>query len=542
MHSHTSPSQLAPDPLLFLTTLGTLRLDRDGAPVTGAAAQRLRLALLAVLAASPRGVSRDTLAGLLWGERNEERARHSLEQALYGLKSSLGVDPVRRTSTALVLDATVLRTDVAEFDAAIGAEDWERAAKAYSGAFLEGVLLSDAPEFEHWAERQRARRRDAFHRALEQCATAASARRAHDEAVHWWRRLHQETSFSTRSTIGLLRALDAAGDREEALSVAETHAAELARAARSTPELADLLGKLRGTSTQSGGESARGEEFASKPVSASVSADLSQALGDAYRIEGRIARSRIYDAFRARHVQSGRLSIVKVLDPAIVRYGDRRTLLQQLERAAALSHEYLAGFSLVGTLRHLVYLLGPDDEGETLLERVRQRGELAVTDALTLAHQVGSALSHAHAAGVLHLDLTPKRVLMRQRSALLRDTGIVSAIRGAVATGGPKSDETDVVLGTPAFMSPEFMRAQGLPNERSDLFSFAAVLHFGLTGAPPFGTTGAGAQARPVAPSTAAIRPSVPAALDAALSRALSPLRSDRQVSVSDFLKELPAS
>ncbi|HEY7566410.1 MAG TPA: hypothetical protein VH762_02490, partial [Gemmatimonadaceae bacterium] len=69
--------------MLFLTTLGTLRLDRDGVPVTGAAAQRLRLALLSVLAASPRGMSRETLAALLWGESDEERARHSLEQALY---------------------------------------------------------------------------------------------------------------------------------------------------------------------------------------------------------------------------------------------------------------------------------------------------------------------------------------------------------------------------------------------------------------------------------------------------------------------------
>ncbi len=524
--------------MLHLTTLGTLRLDRDGAPVTGAAAQRLRLALLAVLAASPRGVSRETLAALLWGERDEERARHSLEQALYGLKSSLGVDPVRRTSTALVLDSTVLDTDVAEFDGAIDAADWERAAKAYSGPFLEGVLLNDAPDFEHWTERERSRRRDAFHRALEQCANAATTRYQLSDAVRWWRRLHQETALSTRSTIGLARALDAAGDRDQALSVAEAHAAELGLAAKSKPELTELLATLKGTAAAT-----REQGRESMPSSSeSISADLSEALGSTYRIEGRIARSRLYDAFRARQVQSGRLSIVKVLDPSIVRYGDRRTLVQQLERAATLAHDHLAGFDSVGAVRHLVYLIGPDDEGENLLDRIKQRGELAVSDALSVARQVGSALAHAHAAGVLHLDLTPKRILMRPRSALLRDTGVVSAIRSAVATGGPKTDETDVVLGTPAFMSPELMRAQGSPNERSDVFSLAAIVHFALTGAAPFGTAGAGAQARPVPPSAASIRPTVPPPLDAALQRAMSPLRSDRQASVNEFLSELPAS
>ena len=524
--------------MLFLTTLGTLRLDRDGAPVTGAAAQRLRLALLAVLAASPRGVSRETLAALLWGERDEERARHSLEQALYGLKSSLGVDPVRRTSTALVLDAAVLRTDVAEFDSAIADADWVKAAKVYTGSFLEGILLGDAPEFEHWTERERSRRRDAFHQALEQCANAATTRREFPEAVRFWRRLNQETAFSTRSTIGLARALDAAGDRDQALSLAEEHASELGPAAKSKPELMDLLAGLKGTVAPTRDQS--GE----RPVSSaeSISADLSEALGSEYRIEGRIARSRLYDAFRARQTQTGRLCMIKVLDPSIVRYGDRRALVQHLERAAKLTHDHLAGFETVGTVRHLVYLIGADDEGENLLDRVRQRGELAIPDALSLARELGGALAHAHAAGVLHLDLTPKRVLMRQRSAVLRDTGVASAIRAAVATGGARSDETDVVLGTPSFMSPELMRAPGSPNERSDLFSLAAVVHYALTGAAPFGTAGAGAQARPVPPSAASIRATVSAALDAALQRALSPLRSDRQASVAEFLSELPTS
>lgn len=536
--------------MLQLTTLGALRLDNDGVPVSGPAAQRRKLALLAALAASPRGMSRDTLAALLWGEQDDERARHSLEQALYGLKHSLGSDPVQRTSTALLLDSSVVRADVTEFDAAIDAEEWERAAKAYGGGFLDGVFIGEAAEFERWSERERARRRDAYLRALEQCARAAAAKQMPDEAVWWWRRICQENPGSTRSTLGLARALVVAGEEAEALRVAEAHATHLAveRGAGGTksgeqrdtaPELTALLATLSGS----------GDRPVSRPRSAAattpsgadvMSLELSEALGDAYRIEGRVVGSRLYQSYRARQSQTGRLCVVKVLEPSIARFGDRRILLQHLERVVALAHDHLIGASVVGTTQHLVYLIGPDDDGETLRDRVRQRGELPIEDALSLAREVGSALAHAHAAGILHLDLTPKRIVLTKRGAMLRDTGVVGAIIAASSGGSAGSgDDTNVVLGTAAFMSPEIALARGAPNELSDLFSFAAVVFHALTGALPFGAAGSGAQPRPVPPSAAAIRPSIPRAVDAALARALSPIRSDRQANVSTFLNEI---
>jgi DNA-binding SARP family transcriptional activator len=535
--------------LLHLTTLGTLSLANDGVPVSGPAAQRRKLALLAALAASPRGMSRDTLAALLWGEQDDERARHSLEQALYGLKHSLGSDPVQRTSTALLLDSSVVRADVAEFDAAIDAEEWERAAKAYGGGFLDGVFIGEAAEFERWSERERSRRRDAYLRALEQCARAATAKQAPDEAVWWWRRICQENPGSTRSTLGLARALVAAGEEAEALRVAEAHATHLAAergaaGAKSSeqrdtaPQLTALLATLRGSGDRSVSTTRRAT---SAPSGADVmSLELSETLGDAYRIEGRVVGSRLYQSYRARQAQTGRLCVVKVLEPSIARFGDRRILLQHLERAVALAHDHLIGANVVGTTQHLVYLIGPDDDGETLRDRVRQRGELPIDDALSLAREVGSALAHAHAAGILHLDLTPKRILLTKRGAMLRDTGVVGAIMAASSGGSTGSGEdTNVVLGTAAFMSPEIALARGAPNELSDLFSFAAVVFHALTGALPFGASGSGAQPRPVPPSAAAIRPSVPRAVDAALARALSPIRSDRQASITTFLNEL---
>ena len=79
--------------MLRLKTFGGLWLEGDKGPLTGAAAQRRRLVLLAALAAAGRkGLSRDALVGLLWPEVDDARARAALSQALYALKRDIGVD------------------------------------------------------------------------------------------------------------------------------------------------------------------------------------------------------------------------------------------------------------------------------------------------------------------------------------------------------------------------------------------------------------------------------------------------------------------
>ena len=74
-----------------IQTLGGMAVFDDGRPLGGNAKQPRRLAVLAVLArAGERGVNRDRLVALLWGEQEEERARRSLNQALYALRQELG--------------------------------------------------------------------------------------------------------------------------------------------------------------------------------------------------------------------------------------------------------------------------------------------------------------------------------------------------------------------------------------------------------------------------------------------------------------------
>src|SRR5215217_3563231 len=138
-------------PLFRLQTLGSLSLhEQSGGAVPGHGSQRRRLALLAVLAASgDRGRSRDSLLALFWPDASPERARHSLEQMLYAIRTSIhnevfvGVNPIR-------LDPEVIRSDVREFERALAENRLEDAVAEYGGPFLQGFVLSDALEFEPW--------------------------------------------------------------------------------------------------------------------------------------------------------------------------------------------------------------------------------------------------------------------------------------------------------------------------------------------------------------------------------------------------------
>src|SRR5687768_5433455 len=164
-------------PPFRLQTLGSLSLyDPSGAAIPGHDAQLRRLALLTVLAASgERGRSRDSLLPLFWPDAPPERARHSLEQLLYGVRTSvsnhafLGVNPVR-------LNPEVIRSDVMQFGRALAEDRFEDAVAEYRGPFLDGFVLSDALEFDQWVDGERARLAGAYARALEDLAVAAERR------------------------------------------------------------------------------------------------------------------------------------------------------------------------------------------------------------------------------------------------------------------------------------------------------------------------------------------------------------------------------
>ena len=210
-----------------LLTFGGLRLEAEDALVTGAAAQRRRVALLAVLAASDeQKLPREKAIALLWPEQSTARARHLLSESLYVLRRHLGEESILSAQDDLALNANIIWSDVAAFQEAVTAGSPE-VTSLYRGPFLDGFHLKDSPEFDAWAEALRDRFARQFGRALESLAETAAARGDALGASEWWGRLAAHDPFSSRSAIRYMNALANVGERGRAIQFATAHATRL---------------------------------------------------------------------------------------------------------------------------------------------------------------------------------------------------------------------------------------------------------------------------------------------------------------------------
>lgn len=210
--------------MLRLLTLGGLSLVDDGAQVTGAASQRSRLALLAILAvAGPAGIAREKVLACLWPESEDERARHALKQAVYALRRDLGSENAIAGTATLCLDATLVSSDIRDFDDAIARGDDVAAVALHAGPFLDGVFVRGSAEFDQWAATERARIERAYLDAIGRLARAADEAGDAVASVSWWRRAAAAEPLSGRVALSLMRALAQSGDVSEAIQHARIH-------------------------------------------------------------------------------------------------------------------------------------------------------------------------------------------------------------------------------------------------------------------------------------------------------------------------------
>jgi len=209
---------------LRLNTLGGIRVIADGRLVAGAAAHPRRLALLALLARAGRaGITREKILALLWPDEPEERARRSLNQAVYSLRRDLGGEDALIGAKDLRLNLDRIEVDTIEFDDALKEGDFERAIVLYGGPFLDGFFVPRAAGFERWVEVERGALALDYARALERAAAAAAARGEHSAAVDLWRRLAATDPLNGRVALAVMTALVAAGDVNAALQHARLH-------------------------------------------------------------------------------------------------------------------------------------------------------------------------------------------------------------------------------------------------------------------------------------------------------------------------------
>jgi predicted ATPase/DNA-binding SARP family transcriptional activator len=194
---------------LDISLLGPIRVTRDGSPISEPTYAKV-MALLAFLAVeSDRPHQRASIAGLLWPDQTEDRARHSLRQALTTLRRVVGQDS--STTCLLVSRDTITfnnaaghSVDVTELISLIAAcerhehsdfascgpctQRLERAVALYQGSFLDGFSIPDSDMFEHWLQMWRQRLQDEVMRALEMLVASHERQGQLDAAIRAARR------------------------------------------------------------------------------------------------------------------------------------------------------------------------------------------------------------------------------------------------------------------------------------------------------------------------------------------------------------------
>jgi DNA-binding SARP family transcriptional activator len=516
-----------------LSLTGSLRAEQT-------ALQRRQLALLALLAsAAERGMSRDKLFAYLWPESDASRARHALNQTVYSLRRSVGVPVISTAGAQLRLNTPVIGADVIDFQTAMHNDRVAEATAFYTGTFLDGFFVDAAPEFEQWAELERARLAKLADLAVESLAQAATTSGDHKGAALLWLRLAERDPLNSRVALATMQALARSGDRASALRHGERHTTLLSEelnAAADTRVLA-LMSSLRESS-----DPPPASLGASRPVAAALELQsprdalrrqyvehVSHAVAGRYAVRGQADRTGTSMGFHAVALSNGAPVTLRVIQPGLAALLDVRQFLSVLRRVADLRHPNLGRLIDAGESEQVVFYVAEPIEGETLRARLATERQLGLEDALNIAADLAAGLRAAHVAGVWHLDVKPRNVLLRGGHAVLTEVGIAPTI---AAAAGEAMTRSGVTLGTPAYMSPEQVAGERQLDGRSDIYSLGCLLFHMLAGEPPFaGPTAQAVLVRRLTESAPTLRSSrgeVPAALERVVARMLARVPADR--------------
>ncbi|MDB4906188.1 MAG: hypothetical protein JWO05_972 [Gemmatimonadetes bacterium] len=247
------------------------------------------------------------------------------------------------------------------------------------------------------------------------------------------------------------------------------------------------------------------------------------ALAGRYSIDRELGRGGMGVVYLAREVHLDRLVAIKLLPPERADEQLRQRFLREARLAAKLSHPNIIPIHAVDEVAGFVYYVMAFVDGETLAERVRDRGPLPASEGARVLREAAWALAHAHAQGLVHRDVKPDNILLEANSGrvLVADFGIAATL----------GDDAGGVAGTPEFMSPE--QALGQPiDARSDIYSLGISAFYALSGRLPFqGDSATEVLAKQVtepAPQLSALGVPVPRKLELIVDRCLAKSPDDR--------------
>ncbi|HRQ37347.1 MAG TPA: protein kinase [Chloroflexota bacterium] len=232
------------------------------------------------------------------------------------------------------------------------------------------------------------------------------------------------------------------------------------------------------------------------PRTTTSTTDLTGATLGSYRVLSTLGRGGMAVVYKGYQPSLDRYVAIKVMSRSL---GGAESFVERFQREAAgvaqLRHQNIVQMVDFGVQDDISYMVMEYIQGESLKDWLRQLREvdhrLPLTDAVKVVRDIAAALDYAHAHGIVHRDVKPANIMLRQEerlaqltgnaeyTAVLTDFGVARMLEGAQLTG------TGATIGTPDYMSPE--QAHGRPAQAaSDIYALGIVLFEMLTGELPF--------------------------------------------------------
>src|ERR1700722_10888465 len=214
-----------------------------------------------------------------------------------------------------------------------------------------------------------------------------------------------------------------------------------------------------------------------------------------YEVVTAIGAGGMGEVYQAHDTKLVRDVAIKVLPEAVAHDPEKLSRFQrEAKLLASLNHPNIATIHNIEDSNGTTYLVMELVPGETLAERVKREGAVPVEESLAIAKQIAEALEAAHEKGIIHRDLKPANVkLTPEGKVKVLDFGLAKAFAGDTSTEDMGNSPTlsmaatmqGVILGTPAYMSPEQAKGRAV-DKRTDIFAFGSVLYEMLTGKRAF--------------------------------------------------------
>src|SRR5688500_15770565 len=182
---------------------------------------------------------------------------------------------------------------------------------------------------------------------------------------------------------------------------------------------------------------------------------LRTALASDYRLERVLGTGGSASVYLAADLKHDRQVAIKVLHHELATTVGAERFIREIRVAARLTHPNIVPLLDSGHAHDAPYYVMPYIEGEALRARLDRGERVPLDEAIALVTEVADALEYAHAAGIVHRDIKPENILLLRGHALVADFGIARALTRASETGAGMTTTGGMVVGTPAYMSPE---------------------------------------------------------------------------------------